>query len=88
MDNDEADKQIIRELLQNWVVWRDAGDWVRFKTVWHDDGYMMATWVSGTGERIRSPEPLKGGIAALASCIRSAESPLNWPAIAPFRKRK
>ncbi len=38
---------MIRELLQNWVVWRDAGDWERFKTVWHDDGYMMATWFQG-----------------------------------------
>lgn len=47
MDSEEADKQIIRELLHNWVVWRDAGDWERFKTVWHDDGYMMATWFQG-----------------------------------------
>jgi hypothetical protein len=29
------------------VVWRDAGDWERFLTVWHDDGYMMATWFQG-----------------------------------------
>ncbi len=34
----------IRELLENWVVWRDAGDWERFATVWHDDGRMIATW--------------------------------------------
>ncbi len=34
----------IRELLQNWIVWRDAGDWDRFATVWHDDGRMVATW--------------------------------------------
>jgi hypothetical protein len=31
-------------LLQNWIVWRDAGDWDRFATVWHDDGRMVATW--------------------------------------------
>ena len=30
--------QAIRELVENWVVWRDAGDWERFRTVWHDDG--------------------------------------------------
>ena len=38
------DKLAIRELIENWAVWRDAGDWERFATVWHDDGVMMATW--------------------------------------------
>jgi hypothetical protein len=41
------DRQKIRELIENWAVWRDAGDWKRFATVWHDDGYMMATWFQG-----------------------------------------
>src|SRR6476619_7625678 len=44
------DKLAIRELVQNWVLWRDAGDWERFRTVWHDDGYMMATWFQGPAE--------------------------------------
>jgi hypothetical protein len=47
MGNEAAEKQIIRELIENWVIWRDAGDWERFRTVWHDDGYMMATWFQG-----------------------------------------
>ena len=38
------DRLAIRDLLENWVVWRDAGDWERFATVWHDDGRMVATW--------------------------------------------
>jgi hypothetical protein len=42
------DKLLIRELIENWVIWRDAGDWERFKTVWHDDGVMMATWFQGS----------------------------------------
>jgi hypothetical protein len=42
-----ADRAAIRELVENWAVWRDAGDWERFATVWHDDGYMMATWFQG-----------------------------------------
>jgi hypothetical protein len=42
-----ADRQLIRELVENWAVWRDAGDWDRFRTVWHDDGWMMATWTQG-----------------------------------------
>lgn len=41
---DAVDKLLIRELLQNWVLWRDAGDWDRFATVWHNDGRMNATW--------------------------------------------
>jgi hypothetical protein len=45
-----ADKQTIRELVENWVLWRDSGDWGRFRTVWHDDGRMMATWFQGSAE--------------------------------------
>jgi hypothetical protein len=41
----------IRELVEDWVLWRDAGDWERFRTVWHDDGWMMATWFQGPAER-------------------------------------
>ena len=29
-------------------MWRDSGDWERFRTVWTDDGYMMATWFQGS----------------------------------------
>ena len=31
-------------------MWRDAGDWERFRTCWHDDGRMMATWFQGGAE--------------------------------------
>jgi len=41
------DRQTIVELVQNWALWRDAGDWERFRTVWHDDGWMSATWFQG-----------------------------------------
>jgi hypothetical protein len=44
----DQDKFLIRELVENWAVWRDAGDWERFATVWHDDGWMTATWFQGT----------------------------------------
>ena len=47
MDQDMTEKLAIRELIENWVLWRDAGDWERFRSVWHDDGYMMATWFQG-----------------------------------------
>ncbi|HET9269915.1 MAG TPA: nuclear transport factor 2 family protein [Vicinamibacterales bacterium] len=42
-----ADRQAIREVIENWVLWRDAGNWERFATVWHDDGWMTATWFQG-----------------------------------------
>jgi hypothetical protein len=41
------DRRAIRELIENWVLWRDAGHWERFATVWHDDGWMTATWFQG-----------------------------------------
>ncbi len=47
MDDAAADRLAIRELIENWAVWRDAGDWERFRSVWHDDGRMMATWFQG-----------------------------------------
>ena len=47
MPHDLVDKQLIRELVERWAVWRDAGDWERFATVWHPDGVMMATWFQG-----------------------------------------
>ena len=47
MDAAAADRQAIREVIENWVLWRDAGDWDRFATVWHDDGWMTATWFQG-----------------------------------------
>ncbi|MEM5387660.1 nuclear transport factor 2 family protein [Paraburkholderia phymatum] len=39
----------IREAIENWAVWRDAGDWDRFAKLWHPEGVMMATWFQGTG---------------------------------------
>jgi hypothetical protein len=42
-----VDRLEIRDLIENWAIWRDAGDWDRFRTVWHDDGVMMATWFQG-----------------------------------------
>ena len=41
------DALAIRQCVENWVVWRDAGDWDRFATVWHSDGWMSATWFQG-----------------------------------------
>ena len=45
------DKLAIHEVVENWVVWRDAGDWDRFATVWHPDGWMTATWFQGPAQK-------------------------------------
>jgi len=50
MADEQADRLAIRDLVENWAVWRDAGDWERFRTVWHDDGVMMATWFQGNAD--------------------------------------
>jgi SnoaL-like domain len=47
MDIETIDRLAICNLLQNWAVWRDAGDWERFAGVWHDDAWMQATWFQG-----------------------------------------
>jgi hypothetical protein len=48
MTAEREDRLAIADLLQNWAMWRDAGDWERFRAVWHDDGWMMATWFQGS----------------------------------------
>lgn len=47
MDAAVADKLAIREVIDNWVLWSDSGDWERFATVWHDGAWMTATWFQG-----------------------------------------
>ena len=51
VDDALAERMRIREVVENWVLWRDAGDWERFRTVWHPQGRMMATWFQGPAER-------------------------------------
>ena len=50
MDDRTLDKLALRELIDNWAIWRDAGFWEKFRTVWHDDGRMMATWTQGSAD--------------------------------------
>ena len=47
MDDALKDELLIRQMVERWAVWRDAGDWARFATVWHPQGVMMATWFQG-----------------------------------------
>jgi hypothetical protein len=50
MNDELVDKLAIRELIDNWIIWSDAGDWERFRAIWHDGGYMSATWFEGTAD--------------------------------------
>lgn len=40
----------IRDLIERWAVARDAFFWDDFRTVWHADGRMKATWTEGSYE--------------------------------------
>jgi hypothetical protein len=51
MDESLIDRLAIRETVENWVLWRDAGDWERFASVWHPDGWMTATWFQGSASQ-------------------------------------
>jgi hypothetical protein len=43
----EAEEFRIRKLIETWAIARDSGDWATFASVWHDDGWMTATWFQG-----------------------------------------
>jgi SnoaL-like domain len=62
-----SDRDEIRDLIENWAIWRDAGDWERFAGVWHDGATMMATWFQGPApEFIRvSREGFERGVRIL-----------------------
>ena len=47
MTDDIIERLAIRDLVENWALWRDAGDWDRFLTCWHAGARMNATWYQG-----------------------------------------
>ena len=67
MDQDLLDRLELRQLIDNWAIWRDAGMWEKFRTVWHDDGRMMATWTQGTADEFiaMNKEGWKKGVSIL-----------------------
>ena len=50
MEQAMQERLAIRETIENWAIWRDAGDWERFRTVWAKNGRMEATWKQGTAD--------------------------------------
>lgn len=51
MSDEMMERLTIREMVENWVLWRDANQWEKFRSLWHDDGIMMATWTQGTADQ-------------------------------------
>lgn len=43
------DRLEIRELIESWALWRDAGDWERLARIWHPEGRMTTTWFQASG---------------------------------------
>ena len=50
MTDEMLERLTLREMIENWVLWRDACLWEKFRTLWHDEGRMMATWTQGTAD--------------------------------------
>lgn len=67
MRDEVSDRRVIRELVENWALWRDARIWDRFRTVWHAEGRMMATWFQGSFEEFiaMNDEGWKKGVRIL-----------------------
>ncbi|NDA47267.1 MAG: nuclear transport factor 2 family protein [Alphaproteobacteria bacterium] len=67
MDTYLLDRYALRQLVENWVIWRDAGFWDKFRTLWHEDGRMMATWTQGTADEFiaMSKEGWSKGVSIL-----------------------
>ncbi len=42
------DRLAIRELIENWVLWRDSGDWERFAQLWRPHSRMNTSWYSAS----------------------------------------
>ncbi len=64
---DQLERMAIREVVENWAVFRDAGDWERFRDCWCDDGRMMATWFQGSANAFIkvSKEGFERGVSIL-----------------------
>jgi hypothetical protein len=47
MDATLAAKRAIRDVVDDWVLFSDSGNWEGFATVWHDGAWMTSTWFQG-----------------------------------------
>ncbi|MGH8989599.1 MAG: nuclear transport factor 2 family protein [Acidimicrobiales bacterium] len=63
-------RAVIRDLVEDWAIWRDAMDWERFRQVWHQPGRMNATWFRGSADDFvaASREGAARGVRILHLC--------------------
>jgi hypothetical protein len=64
MADELLERTRIREVIENWVLWRDSAQWDRLRTCWHPDGRMQTVWFQGPVDefiaRAAGPRP-RGG---------------------------
>ncbi len=67
MQDMDQDRRAIVDLVNDWVMWRDMGDFERMRTVWHDDGRIQTTWRQGTADEFvrATRETFEKGITIL-----------------------
>ena len=65
----ERDRQAIRQAVDDWVLWRDAGERERLTGLWASDGYMMTTWSQAPAVEFvaRSRHAFENGLRVLHS---------------------
>ena len=67
MQDRDSDRRAIVDLVNDWVMWRDMGDFERMRGVWHDDGRIQTTWRQGTADEFvrATRETFEKGITIL-----------------------
>jgi SnoaL-like protein len=60
------DKLAIAEVIQNWALWRDGGNYQALRSTFHPDATMTSTWFSGPAEEFvaRAESRKPGGRSA------------------------
>lgn len=48
MSDELSDKFHIRETVENWVIFRNSGNWERFRSLWHEGARFHTTWFRGS----------------------------------------
>lgn len=67
MQDRDSDRRAIVDLVNDWVMWRDMGNFERMRSVWHDDGRIQTTWRQGTADEFvrATRETFEKGITIL-----------------------
>jgi hypothetical protein len=81
------DRLAIRTIIENWVIWRDSGDWDRFATLWHEGARMCTTWFEASAPEFtaRSRMAFEAGLVGLHSLGGSSIDVCGTRAVAQTR---